>query len=285
MFDHIIMDAVKASIFKDSTTWDILLSKVRIQQPDDTRKRMQRLLEEIENILHMFNKVVKESYPGYSSTGVLAMTGEQLQNYNFVNPGINISQFLRITPHTTRIYFVDNWDAMLEPDIADPDFGHLSSNIDPASQKMKPESVSNEDVRVDPSDPSTYVKVKLETENFDPLENTDSFTEDIKIERNMVDETGAEKPKEKKAQLKPRVWNSSFPVDKDTFDKMKAGQINNTTCPNCKQTYTEFRGLVTHFVKVKCKKDQKAVEASPDMVIVMRNGEKVAKMVKGEKHR
>ena len=154
MFDHSIMDALKASIFKDSTTWDILLSKVRIQQPDDTRKRMQRLLEEIENILHMFNKVVKESYPGYSSTGVLAMTGEQLQNYNFVNPGINISQFLRITPHTTRIYFVDNWDAMLEPDIADPDLGHLLSNNDPASQKMKPESVSNEDVRVDPSDPS-----------------------------------------------------------------------------------------------------------------------------------
>ena len=66
---------------------------------------------------------------------------------------------------------------------------------------------------------------------------------------------------------------------------MKAGQINNTTCPNCKQTYTEFRGLVTHFVKVKCKKDQKAVEASPDMVIVLRNGEPVTKMVKGEKHR
>ena len=194
VFYHSIMDAVKASIFKDSTTWDILLSKVRIQQPDDTRKRMQRLLEEIENILHMFNKVVKESYPGYSSTGVLAMTVEELQNYNFVNPDINISQFLRITPHTTRIYFVDNWDAMLEPDIADPDLGHLLSNNDPASQKMKPESVSNEDVRVNPS---SCVKIKLETENFDPLENTDSVMNDIKIERNVLDGTGVEKPKEK----------------------------------------------------------------------------------------
>ena len=276
------MDAVKASIFKDSTTWDILLSKVRIQQPDDTRKRMQRLLEEIENILHMFNKVVKESYPGYSSTGVLAMTVEELQNYNFVNPDINISQFLRITPHTTRIYFIDNWDAMLEPDIADPDLGHLLSNNGPASQKMKPESVSNED---DSADPSTFVKIKLETENFDPLENTDSFTEDIKIEKNVLDETGAEKPKEKKAKPQPRVWTPSFPVDKDTFNQMKAGQIDNTTCPNCKRTFTEFRNLVAHFVTVKCKKDQKAVEASPDMVIVMRNGEKVARMVKGEKHR
>jgi len=66
---------------------------------------------------------------------------------------------------------------------------------------------------------------------------------------------------------------------------MKAGQIDNTTCPNCKRTFTEFRNLVAHFVTVKCKTDQKAVEAPPDMVIVIRNGEKVTKMVKGEKHR
>ena len=66
MKDHSTWESVKTEIFKEITTWDMLISKVRTQQPDDTRKRMQRLLEEVEHILSMFNKVVKESYPGYS---------------------------------------------------------------------------------------------------------------------------------------------------------------------------------------------------------------------------
>ena len=90
-------------------------------------------------------------------------------------------------------------------------------------------------------------------------------------------------PSKPKKIVKPRVWKSSFPVDKDTYHKMKTDR--NTTCPNCKRTFTSFGNLAEHFATVKCKKDHKAVEASPDMIIVIRNGEKVTKMVKGEKHR
>ena len=89
---------------------------------------MQRLLEEVEYILSMFNKVVKESYPGYSSTGITTMTGEQLKFYNFVLPDIHVSQYLGIPAHTSRIYFIDEWDgAVLETVIAHPDLRHNSA--------------------------------------------------------------------------------------------------------------------------------------------------------------
>ena len=95
-------------------------------------------------------------------------------------------------------------------------------------------------------------------------------------------EHGTEKPKKEKNQY--AVWRSSYPVSKETFDKIRAGEME-YTCPNCKKSFANHRFLFRHFAKIKCKKDQSAVEPSPDMAIVIRNGEKVAKMVKGEKHR
>ena len=87
------------------------------------------------------------------------------------------------------------------------------------------------------------------------------------------DPTGTEKPKIN--NLTPRGWNKSFPVDEETFYKMKAGEVEKT-CPNCKKTFVNFQITFRHFSRNKCKKDQKIVEASPDMVTVIRNeGEKL----------
>ena len=72
------------------------------------------------------------------------------------------------------------------------------------------------------------------------------------------------------------VWKSSYPIDEKTFDKIKSGGME-STCPNCKKTFANHRFLFRHFATTICKKDQKAVEPSPNMVLVIKN--------EGEKHR
>ena len=71
-------------------------------------------------------------------------------------------------------------------------------------------------------------------------------------------------------------WKPSYPVSKETFNKIKAGETG-STCPNCKKSFASYHTLFKHFTKIKCKKDQNAVEPSPDMAIVIKN--------KGEKHK
>ena len=65
------------------------------------------------------------------------------------------------------------------------------------------------------------------------------------------------------------AWHDSFPVDQDTYAKMRKGQIDKT-CPNCKYTFTTNHNLYAHFSKVKCKTatvSRNAVPPPPDLVI------------------
>ena len=83
--------------------------------------------------------------------------------------------------------------------------------------------------------------------------------------------------KEYKPKPPPKAWNESFPVDKESFYQMKAGEIE-STCPKCKKPFSKFRHIYCHWKKIKCKKDHHLshVSASPDMAIVIKNeGEKL----------
>ena len=204
------------------------------------------------------------------------MTGEQLQNYNFVLPDIHVSQFLRIPAHMARIYFIDDWDVECSPlvgqpsetDIADPDSRNNITDYGPACKKIKSEIVSNEDGSVDPS---VCVKIEMDTEGFDPLLNTDS--EGLKDDtNNMLDETSYQQlnmsPTEARTSIDPgpgvwnghRGWKPSFPVEEEAFYKMKAGKMQ-LMCPNCKKTFAGFPSMYQHFNNnIKCKKDHKALE-------------------------
>ena len=104
--ENVLIKLLKTRIFKEFSIWDMLTSKVRMQQPDDTRKRMQRMFEEVELILSMFDTVVKKSHPANNVTGEL--TVEQLLRYNFVLPDICISKFMSIPPNRTRIFFIND---------------------------------------------------------------------------------------------------------------------------------------------------------------------------------
>jgi len=66
--------------------------------------------------------------------------------------------------------------------------------------------------------------------------------------------------------LKPLIWKESYPIDQDSFYKMKNKEIDKF-CPNCKMKFKSFYYMVRHFEYIKCKTDHKAVEAPPDMVI------------------
>ena len=321
--DLSMWESVKTEIFKEFTTWDMLISKVRTQQPDDTRKRMQRLLEEVEYILSMFNKVLKESYPGYSCSGITTMTAEQLKKYNFVLPDIHVSQFLGIPAQAGRVYFIDDWDS---PSVGQPSevnscFTDMEPSIQDNCQKLKTESVSSD---ADGFDPSGFVKTELESEDsFDPLWCTESVgpgnilrrktasAQDTKRSSGETDQKissvkntakyHADFPvsEEQYNMMKSgeipmqcpkcdttfgllvsmvrhfkydicgrkqngvhtkgsaRDWHSSFPIDKETFEMMKAGTIQVACCDNCKFSFTRFDSMYKHFTMntARCKKE------------------------------
>ena len=108
--DHDLWELVKSRVFKYLTVWDIVLSKVEDQQPDDSRKRLLRMFEEIEFILNMFQTVVTQA-----CTIIIGEASKQkmrlvLDDHCFVVPDSNISQFLGIPPHSTHIYLNGKWD-------------------------------------------------------------------------------------------------------------------------------------------------------------------------------
>merc|ERR1712029_814201 len=70
-------------------------------------------------------------------------------------------------------------------------------------------------------------------------------------------------------------WKESYPLDQETFYRMKGKELD-LTCPHCKFTFnsslkSSFSLLVRHFdeiyLKGKCKKDKYAVKPPPDMII------------------
>ena len=147
-------ETVKARFFKDYTTWDILVSKVQSQQPDDPVKCISHMFKEVEHILNMFQMVVDNSCSFYNSQGdPLSDQG------NFILPEPGVSQFLGVTPYNTRIYIkedCDPWSLILAgQDTAPP----------VASEKLVIKDESEVDVKCEPSLP---LVVELEsTEQLD----------------------------------------------------------------------------------------------------------------------
>merc|ERR1712029_1244711 len=70
----------------------------------------------------------------------------------------------------------------------------------------------------------------------------------------------------KRKKLEPLVWKESYPMDEETFNKMRTHEIDKV-CPICKFTSSSLYYLVSHMKKNKCKTDHKAVEPLPEMVI------------------
>ena len=66
--------------------------------------------------------------------------------------------------------------------------------------------------------------------------------------------------------LRPNIWKEKYPVDPETFEKMKKNELDRF-CPKCKTRFKSFYQMVRHFEFIKCKTDHKAVEAPPDIVI------------------
>ena len=88
---------------------------------------------------------------------------------------------------------------------------------------------------------------------------------------------------EQKKKIKPqppvwstKAWKPFFPVDKETFDKMKSGDME-TTCLTCKKPFPNFYCIFLHWKRGNCKKsDLPHVSPSSDMVVVIRNeGQKI----------
>jgi len=247
---------IKSRIFQTFTIWEIIQSKVHTQQPDNSNKWLHRLFEEIECIMEMFQVEISNSCR-------ITVNENSTSDVTSIMPGKNISKFLGVSPHNTRIY--------------------LSRIVDECNLAMTASQLVNVQLKTDVStgykpspddEESAAVFVKTEIKSEDPEFQDDSeFQEDFETAFEEDDDKTplAKKQKvlttkkEKLAFLRSQEYSPSFPVSQDDFEKMKTGAIEKK-CPKCEKTFVNKFEMIRHF-RAKKKDCQKYVKPRHDLYI------------------